>query len=133
MPVLRHLFPNPLDPNLTDERLWFQQDGAPPHYAAIVRQYLDRIFPGRWIGRRGAIEWPARSPDLTPLDFFLWGHLKSRVYIQKPNNIEDLKERIREEIRNITPEMLHNVRDETYHRLGCCQHLNGTHIEQLLR
>ncbi|KAJ8961814.1 hypothetical protein NQ318_021429 [Aromia moschata] len=52
MPVLCHLFPNPLNPNLTDERLWFHQDGAPPHYAAIVRQYLDRIFPGRWIGRR---------------------------------------------------------------------------------
>ncbi|KAJ8943119.1 hypothetical protein NQ318_011886 [Aromia moschata] len=35
MPVLCHLFPNPLNPNLTDERLWFQQDGAPPHYAVI--------------------------------------------------------------------------------------------------
>lgn len=132
MPVICHLFPNPLNPNLTDERLWFQQDGAPPHYAAIVRQYLDRIFPGRWIGRRGTIEWPARSPDLTPLDFFLWGHLKSKVYIQKPNNIADLQERIREEINKITPEMLGNVRDETYHRLGCCQQVNGAHFEHLL-
>ncbi|KAJ8946617.1 hypothetical protein NQ318_007220 [Aromia moschata] len=86
MPVLCHSFPNPLNPNLTDERLWFQQDGAPPHYAAIVRQYL-----------------------------------KSRVYIQKPNNIADLQERIRKEIGKITPQMLHNVRDKTYHRLGCCQ------------
>ncbi|KAJ8962923.1 hypothetical protein NQ318_001334 [Aromia moschata] len=91
MPVLCHLFPNPLNPNLTDERLWFQQDGAPPHYAAIVRQYLDRIFPGRWIGRR------------------------------ETQHIADLQERIREEIGKITPQMLHNVRDETYHRLGCCQ------------
>ncbi|KAJ8961764.1 hypothetical protein NQ318_021365 [Aromia moschata] len=23
-------------------------------------------------------------------------------------------------------------RDETYHRLGCCQHVNGAHFEQLL-
>ncbi|KAJ8952178.1 hypothetical protein NQ318_022628, partial [Aromia moschata] len=36
MSVLCYLFPNPLNPKLTDERLWFQQDGAPPHYGAIV-------------------------------------------------------------------------------------------------
>ncbi|KAJ8945788.1 hypothetical protein NQ318_003054 [Aromia moschata] len=40
---------------------------------------------------------------------------------RKPNNIADLQERIRDEIGKITPQMLHNVRDETYHRLGCCQ------------
>ncbi|KAJ8955754.1 hypothetical protein NQ318_008628 [Aromia moschata] len=42
-------------------------------------------------------------------------------FFPKPNNIADLQERIREEIGKITPQMLHNVRDETYHRLGCCQ------------
>jgi len=51
----------------------FQQDGAPCHYAMIVRDYLDRPFPGRWIGRGGTQTWAARSPDLTPLDFFAWG------------------------------------------------------------
>ncbi len=32
----------------------FQQDGAPPHYATIVRDYLDETLPGRWCGRGGA-------------------------------------------------------------------------------
>lgn len=50
--------------------LWFQQDGAPAHNSRIVRQFLEAEFPGRWIGTRGAVEWPARSPDLSPLDFF---------------------------------------------------------------
>ena len=45
-----------------------------------VRRFLDEEFPGRWIGRRGPVEWPARSPDLTPPDFFLWGVLKPRVF-----------------------------------------------------
>ncbi|XP_066149124.1 uncharacterized protein [Euwallacea fornicatus] len=63
-----------------EENPIFQQDGAPPHYAIPVRQFLDETFPDRWIGRRGAIEWSARSPDLSPLDFFLWGHLKSKIY-----------------------------------------------------
>ncbi|XP_050307733.1 uncharacterized protein LOC126744391 isoform X2 [Anthonomus grandis grandis] len=85
------LLPQAIDPALTaiietqndrydEDRLMFQEDGAPPHYTLFVREYLDRTFPGRWIGRRGAIEWPPRSPDLSPLDFFLWGHLKSKVY-----------------------------------------------------
>lgn len=76
VPCLAALYPNELDPDLPDERLWYQQDGAPPHYAVTVRQYLDEIFPNRWIGRRGAIEWPARSPDLSPLDFFYGDILK---------------------------------------------------------
>ena len=44
-------------------RLYFQQDGAAPHYALIVRDWLDKKLKGRWIGRGGPIEWPARSPD----------------------------------------------------------------------
>ena len=50
--------------------LYFQQDGAPPHYALNVRTFLHQTFPQRWFGRRGSIEWPPRSPDLTPMDFF---------------------------------------------------------------
>ena len=37
----------------------------------------------RWIGRGGTINWPPRSPDLTPLDFCLWGLMKSEVYRKK--------------------------------------------------
>ena len=37
VPALLALFPHPLDPDYPDEELIFQQDGAPPHYAATVR------------------------------------------------------------------------------------------------
>lgn len=130
VPSLAALHPNELDADLPDERIWYQQDGAPPHYLVTVRQYLDGIFPNRWIGRRGTIEWPARSPDLSPLDFFLWGYLKSKVYLTKPDNIEDLKQRIRNEVRQITPEVLQNVREGFYHRLAFCQERNGLQFEQ---
>jgi hypothetical protein len=80
-PALAALFPNLLNSDLPDIRIWYQQDGAPPHYAVIVRRYLDEVFPNRWVGRRGQTEWPTRSPDLTPLDFYLWGYLKSKVYV----------------------------------------------------
>lgn len=50
--------------------LFFQQDGAPPHFALSVRQWLNEWFPERWIGRGSSIPWAPRSPDLNPLDFF---------------------------------------------------------------
>ena len=53
-----------------DEEFYFQQDGAPSHYHRDVRAYLDENLPKRWIWRRGSIEFPPRSPDLTPLDSF---------------------------------------------------------------
>jgi len=70
IPDLCIMFSNANNPNIPDESIWFQQDGAPPHFSREVRQYLNKVFPGRWIGRRGHLEWPARSPDLTPIDFF---------------------------------------------------------------
>lgn len=38
--------------------IWFQQDGAPPHFGVSDRRYLDQIYPNQWIGQRGAIERP---------------------------------------------------------------------------
>ncbi|UYV62984.1 hypothetical protein LAZ67_2002741, partial [Cordylochernes scorpioides] len=73
-PAIRALYGN--------DDFYFQLDGAPPHYHRDVRAYLDQNLSGQWIGRRGPIEFPARSPDLTPLDFFLWGTVKDGVYKQ---------------------------------------------------
>ena len=62
-------------PQLEEFKPWiiFQQDGAPPHWGSDVRRFLDAAFLNRWIGRDGPTPWPPRSPDITPLDFFLWG------------------------------------------------------------
>lgn len=89
--------------------IWYQQDGAPPHYGIAVREYLNEVFPQRWIGRRGHIEWPPRSPDLSPLDYFLWGHLKSIVYKSKPESLEELEERITMAIQEISPQVIQNT------------------------
>lgn len=131
IPSCRLLFPG--EYNAIHQQLWFQQDGAPPHFAANVREYLNTQFPGRWIGRRGAIDWPARSPDLNPLDFFLWGYLKSKVYVNRPDNIQDLKQKISNEIRAIPEDFLLNVVEEFRNRLGHCLAENGRHFQQLIR
>lgn len=55
---------------------WFQQEGAPPHYLWCDLEFLDITFPNCWIGRGEANEWPARSPNLIPLDDFFMELLK---------------------------------------------------------
>ena len=117
----------------TTATLWWQQDGAPPHYAKCVRELLNNNFGDRWIGRGGPVEWPPRSPDLSPLDFFLWGHLKRRVYRNRPANLEELKNNITEECRLISSETLEKVISNGYRRMLRCKQNNGDHFEHLLQ
>ena len=89
--------------------IYFQQDGAPPHYHRDARAHLDAAFPDTWIGRRDAIEYPAHSPDLTSMDFFLWGYLKYKVYRTKPRTIDALKMEIERQCRDIPNDLFHDV------------------------
>jgi hypothetical protein len=41
------------------------------HFGRVVRDHLNERFHERWIGRGGPVSWPPRSPDLTPLEFYL--------------------------------------------------------------
>jgi hypothetical protein len=87
----------------------FQQDGASPHFTIDVRQYLDHQFPHRWIGRGGPTGWGPRSPDLTPLDFFLWDDLKNIIYKTPIKDLTELQKRINNEIESISKVTLCNV------------------------
>ena len=58
------------------EDLIFMQNEAFPHFAIVVREWLNAQFPEKCMGRLGSHEWPARSPDLTPCDFFSLGLVK---------------------------------------------------------
>ena len=77
LPNLRILFPNL-------NTVWWAQDGAPAHRSRAVREHLIQVFGRQVIGFGHQNQWPARSPDLTPLDFFLWGYMKSKVYLTPP-------------------------------------------------
>ena len=90
-------------------KIIFQQDGAAPHFRIEVREWLNSTFPGRWIGRRGPMEWAPRSPDLTPLDFYLWDYLNQKAFSKPLNDLQELRERITQEISLIKPETLEKV------------------------
>ncbi|PNF16099.1 hypothetical protein B7P43_G03298 [Cryptotermes secundus] len=87
-------------------RTFLLQVWALPHFCHHVRNHLDRKMAGRWIGRGGPIAWPPRSPDLTPVDFPLWGYVKNIFYQVKINELQHLKARIRDPVATVTPNML---------------------------
>ena len=80
--------------------LTVEQDGASAHRAYATVDYLTRRFTGvisnsyahrnptskvqaaylaRWNVETQLRMWPAHSPDLTPVDFYLWESIKLRV------------------------------------------------------
>ncbi|KAF2344443.1 Protein of unknown function DUF4817 [Trinorchestia longiramus] len=74
-----------------------EKDGAPAHRTVAVTEKLNELFGNRIIALNHRIEWPPRSSDLTPCDFFLWGHLKSKVYSSPLRDTDELKQKIENE------------------------------------
>lgn len=120
-------------PDLGDN-MYFMQDGAPAHYGLQVRAFLNETKPNRWIGRQGPIEWPARSPDLTPMDFFLWGVVKNEVFGRSPRSIRDLRDFISDSFANINADqdLCRRVCRSVSQRLQACSNNGGRQFEHLL-
>lgn len=117
--------------------MYYQHDGAPAHYSRRARELLDREYPGRWIGRGSTvIAWPARSPDLTPLDFYLWGHVKAMVYKGgAAASREALIEKICWAFNQIkrSSQVLSRVNEQLIFRCGLCVGTGGDYFERFVR
>lgn len=111
---------------------WFQQDGATPHTARATMTLLREQFPRKLISRYGDIVWPPRSPDLTPMDFFLWGYLKAKVYDSNPTNISELKENIVREVNAIPQSLLQRVARNCVERFRECVRRDGKHLDGII-
>jgi hypothetical protein len=101
----------------------------PYHWGLCVRDFLNEQFPDRWIGRDGPIPWPPLSPDITPLDFFLWCYVKDIVYRTKVRNIDDLRHRITEAIATVYAQILEKTWADIEYRLNVLRATKGTHVE----
>ena len=83
--------------------LWFQDDGAPCHRAGLVKNWkVER--------RIRSLLWPAQSPDLNPIEH-VWNILKSKIQRRRPlpQNVNQLRDAIYEEWREIDPPMLRKL------------------------
>nr|CAD7586022.1 unnamed protein product [Timema genevievae] len=70
-----------------------QKVGAPAHYDDAVRHHLDNRLLSQAMD---CMQWvlPARSPNLTLCDVWLWGHMKGIVYSQQYNKREHMSNAI---------------------------------------
>ena len=114
-----YLWPELDELNIND--MWFQQDGASSHTARVTINSLKGKFGERVISRNGPVEWPPRSCDLMPLDFFLWGHIESLVYANKLATLHDLNDNIQGEIANVPVEMCARVVGNWVQRIDRCK------------
>ena len=102
--------------------MYFQQDRAPPHSSHGVKNFLNYRFPGQWIGRCNTHHWPARSAELSPLGYCVWGWMKELVYSVKVATRDALLGRILDpddHIRNNQLKLLHATR-AVHNRVAAC-------------
>lgn len=124
-----------LIPNLNGidlEGMWFQQDGATCHTANATLDLLRKEFGEKIISRNGPVNWPPRSCDLTPLDYFLWGYVKSLVYADKPANIDALEHNITRTIADISPQLLEKVVGNWIDRMRFVRRSRGGHLTEII-
>ncbi|GFY13565.1 heat shock 70kDa protein 8 [Trichonephila clavipes] len=129
--VTSQLDPVPMNSTVRKE-LWFQQDGATCHTARATIDLLKDTFGDRLISRFGPVNWPPRSCDLTPLDYFLWGYVKSLIYADKPQTLDHLEDNIRRVIADIRPQMLEKVIENWTSRLDYIRASRGSHMPEII-
>ncbi|GFV73872.1 transposable element Tc3 transposase [Trichonephila clavipes] len=112
--------------------LWSQQDGVTCHTARSTIDLLKDTFGDRLISRFGPVNWRPRSCDLTPLDYFLWGYVKSWVYTDKPQKLDHLEDNICRVIADIRPQMLEKVIENWTSRLEDIRASLSSHMPEII-
>ena len=114
--------------------MYFQHDGAPPHSSLRVTNFLNYRFPGRWTGRCGPHHWPARSSELSLLDYCVWGWMKELVHSEKLETRDALLGRIldaADHTRNSQLKLLRATR-AVHNRPAACVAVGGGVFENQL-
>jgi hypothetical protein len=114
---------------------YFQQDGATAHTTGATINFLSNFYADRLISRNTLNNWPPRSCDLTPCDFFLWPFLKNSIYNTPINDLAELQNRIRMKIDQINEDPVvleHVIRNGVRRRATLCLQQEGAHFQHLL-
>jgi hypothetical protein len=94
---------NRLDALDLHNEIYFQHDRCPVHNFGPATDFVREAFPGRVIGTREELAWPARSPDSNIVNSFLRGHTTPFP------NVEALEQAITDCFENISHNTSTNV------------------------
>ena len=100
-----------------------------PHSRATL-DVLRPVFEDRNISRRADVVCPTRSCNLTSLDYYLWGAVKDKCYVDKPGTIDALKDNIREAIGEIQRHTIDNVLKNWIDHVGMAR--RGSHLNEII-
>ena len=108
----------------------FQQDGASSHKIEPVLRAIEKNA-----GRPFGLEWPARSPDLTPCDFSLWGEMQQEIDSMEkaPTSEQEVRTAVMLAAESIDKDMLCRAVDHVYTRCQKCIEHNGARFEFSLK
>ena len=114
---------------LPSARKWFgdsndhwvlQEDNDPKHQSKFANEWRAKKKITR-------LPWPARSPDLNPVEN-IWAILKSNVRYHQPKNLKELASAIRKEWKNLSIEYAQNLVASVQRRIKDVLEKNGDHI-----
>lgn len=118
-----------LDRDGVPETMMLQVDIPFTQFNDSLRHLLDTRLPEHWIGpvSDSLPAWPQRSPELSPLDFFLWGFVHDYVYDSGPlASVAELRHRIARALSSVPSTLLSQAWDRLYAQVDACRH---THLE----
>ncbi|GFU42332.1 DUF4817 domain-containing protein [Trichonephila clavipes] len=98
----------------------------------IIGPYFFKRDEGHNVTVNGRVNWPPRSCDLTPLDYFLWNYVKSLVYADKLQTLDHLEDNIRRVIADIRPQMLEKVIENWTSRLDYIRASHGSTMPEII-
>jgi len=107
-----------------------QKDGAPAHTSRQAQEWIRQNTPD-FVNK---FEWPPNSPDLNPLDFYVWGAMLHRYqqFVPKPKNVAELRGVLEAIWNDIPHESVQKAIVAFRKRLQACIKAQGGHFEHLL-
>ncbi len=104
------------------------QDGAPCHTSMDIQQYLERKLGSNGFWSKKI--WPPNSPNLNPLDYFVWSAVETKACSNYHSSVAALKQSVEEEWNNISAGTLKSVCSKFRSRIERCITADGRIFEK---
>ena len=89
---------------------------------------LQHQFDDRIIVNNFAVSRPPRTSDQTPMDFWLWSYIETKVCTTNPWNLSRLKDALKREVLPKPPAMIRSLMLSAIFRIKCVTVCEGRHV-----